>query len=280
MPRRAAAAEIDEARARYAESITRAAWATDPRIERAFATIPREGFLPPPPWTVFPPGGFFKTPTSDPKELYDDVLVVLDARRGVNNGQPSLHAAWLGAVDPRPGETAVHIGAGSGYYTAILAMLVVPLGFVHAYEIDPALAEIAKRNLACLDHVAMHAESALGRPLPEADVVYVNAGLPAPDAAWLHALRPGGRLIFPWQPSGPGGVTLLVTRTPGGFVAKPTLSAGFVACEGAGGDPRSSPPVPADAIERTRSVWLKQERAPDETATAVYDEVWFSSAQV
>jgi len=276
MPRRAAA--VDEARARYAETITRAAWVTDPRVERAFAMIPREGFLPPPPWTVFPPGGFFKRPTSDPRELYDDVLVVLDAKRGVNNGQPSLHAAWIAAVDPRPGETVVHVGAGSGYYTAILAVLVVPGGAVHGYEIDTELAELAARNLACLDHVAVHGESALGQDLPEADVVYVNAGLAAPDASWLQALKPGGRLIFPWQPFGPGGVTLVVRREAGGFAAKPTLSVGFITCEGAA--PSGLKPRPStDAIERTRSVWITADRPPDHTATAIYDDVWFSSVE-
>lgn len=274
MPRRAAG--VDEARARYAEAITRAAWVTDPRIERAFAMIPREGFLPLPPWTVFPPGGFFKRPTSDPKELYDDVLVVLDRKRGVNNGQPSLHAAWIAAVAPGPGETVVHVGAGSGYYTAILGVLVVPGGAVHAYEIDPALAALAARNLACLDHVAVHGETALRQKLPDADVVYVNAGVAAPDAGWLRALRPGGRLIFPWQPSAPGGTTLLVRRVPRGFAAKATLSVGFVACEGAATPERTTRPS-ADAVDRTRSVWLTAERAPDETATAAYDEVWFSA---
>ena len=277
MARRAAA--VDDARARYAESIARAAWVTDPRIERAFALIPREGFLPPPPWTVFPPGGFFKRPTSDPKELYDDVLVVLDARRGVNNGQPSLHAAWIAAVDPRPGETVVHVGAGSGYYTAILGVLVVPGGAVHAYEIDPALAALAARNLACLDHVAVHGDTALGQALPEADVVYVNAGVAAPDPGWLRALKPGGRLIFPWQPSEPGGTTLLVRRVPGGFAAKPTLLVGFIACEGTATAERNRRPS-AEAIDRTRSVWLTADRAPDETATAAYDEVWFSTREL
>lgn len=276
MPRRAAA--IEEARARYAETITRAAWVTDPRIERAFAMIPREGFLPPPPWTVFPPGGFFKRPTSDPKELYDDVLVVLDPRRGVNNGQPSLHAAWIAAVDPRPGETVVHVGAGSGYYTAILGVLVVPGGAVQAYEIDSQLAHLAARNLACLDHVAVLGESAVGHALPEADLVYVNAGVTAPDAGWLRALKPGGRLIFPWQPSGPGGVTLMVRREAGGFAAKPTLSVGFISCEGAALSGRTPRPS-ADAVERTRSVWITADRSPDDTATAIYDDVWFSSVE-
>jgi protein-L-isoaspartate(D-aspartate) O-methyltransferase len=70
--------------------------------------------------------------------------------------------------------------------------------------------------------------------LPEADVIYVNASATAPDAAWLKALKPGGRLIFPWQP-GPerGGVALEVTRLPEGFRADPTMAVGFVPCVGA-----------------------------------------------
>ena len=29
----------------------------NPRVEAAFATVPRELYLPPPPWRIFPPGG-------------------------------------------------------------------------------------------------------------------------------------------------------------------------------------------------------------------------------
>ena len=36
----------------YAGRISRLAGIDNPRIERAFAEIPREDFLPPPPWTV------------------------------------------------------------------------------------------------------------------------------------------------------------------------------------------------------------------------------------
>ena len=275
LPRRAA---LDDLRQRYAELITSAGWVTDPRIERAFATIPREAFLPPPPWRIFPPGGAEKTPASDPAKLYDDVLVVLDAQRGVNNGQPSLHAAWLAAVDPKPGDTAVHIGAGTGYYTAILSLLVLPGGRVHAYEIDERLALLAERHLAPFEHVTLHAGSGLETSLPEADVVYVNAGLAAPDPAWLRALRPGGRLIFPWQPLGPGGVALLVTRDEGGFRARATMQVSFVSCERA--EPPRSRHLDWEAVERTRSVWLTAVRAPDETATAVYDAVWFSADEI
>src|SRR4051812_18288920 len=128
---------LDEQRERYAAQIARLSWITDPRIERAFATIPREAFLPPPPWTVFPPGGWLKHPTSDPADLYDDVLVVLDSSRGVNNGQPSLHAAWLAPGAPPPRGTAGHTGAGSGHHTAVLPPLLPPRGHVHAPQIDP-----------------------------------------------------------------------------------------------------------------------------------------------
>lgn len=54
------------------------------------------------------------------------MLVSLDADKGINNGEPFLHAMWIGKVAPKPGETVTHVGAGTGYYTALLAQLVLP----------------------------------------------------------------------------------------------------------------------------------------------------------
>ena len=45
-------------------------------------------------------------------------------------------------------EHVVHVGAGVGYYTAILAQLVGHLGTVTAIELDPQLAARAAANLA------------------------------------------------------------------------------------------------------------------------------------
>jgi len=80
----------------------------------------------------------------------------------------------------------LHIGAGTGYYTAILAELAAS---VDAYEIEPALAALAAGNLAPWTNVTVHAESAAGRSLPDADAIYVSAGASHPDPFWLGALR-------------------------------------------------------------------------------------------
>jgi protein-L-isoaspartate(D-aspartate) O-methyltransferase len=88
-----------------------------------------------------------------------------------------------------------------GYYTAILAALVAPGGKVIAYEIEAALAEAAARNLAHLAHVEVRAADAVSGGVPEADIIYVNAGVVAPPLGWLEALKPGGRLVFPWRPT-------------------------------------------------------------------------------
>jgi protein-L-isoaspartate(D-aspartate) O-methyltransferase len=271
-------ATLEEHRRRYAAEIMRSTGAENARVEDAFATVPRENFLTPPPWRVFSPGGVIEKDTPDPADLYDDVLVVLDRRKGINNGQPSLHAAWISAVDPRAGETAIHIGIGAGYYTAILAKLVEAGGAVHAYEIDKPLAKLARKHLAVLPQVSVHAVSGVRAELPGADVIYVNAGATAPDVAWLRALKPGGRLIFPWQPMGGGGITLLVRRAEAGFEAVPNMPVGFISCIGAQAPP-SGRCGPHDLME-TQSVWLRPDREPDASATAIYDEVWFSAELV
>jgi protein-L-isoaspartate(D-aspartate) O-methyltransferase len=60
-------------------------------------------------------------PSSDPVVLYQDLLFALQAERQVNNGSPSLHASGLHQLALQQGQTVCHIGAGSGYYTAIIA---------------------------------------------------------------------------------------------------------------------------------------------------------------
>lgn len=187
----------------FADLIARRGDATDPRIREAFARVPREPFAGPGPWFVFASatggngGGYIQTPNDDPAFLYQDTLIALDAARGINIGEPSLHARCLNALALQPGERVLQIGAGAGYYTALLAALVGSAGHVEAYEIDPALASRAQRNLADLPHVTLKMQSGISDGLPFADAIYVNAGITQPESKWLAALRPGGRLLFP-----------------------------------------------------------------------------------
>ena len=124
-------------RAAYARKILATARLDDPALEAAFAAVRREDFLGPGPWQVFRfAKGYEATPDADPARLYCDDLFGIVAARGLNNGQPSLHALLISAATPRSSEHVVQIGAGVGYYTAILAHMVGENGRVTAVEFD------------------------------------------------------------------------------------------------------------------------------------------------
>jgi protein-L-isoaspartate(D-aspartate) O-methyltransferase len=217
----------------FAAEVTRRAGVRDPRIEAAFAAVPREDFVGSPPWRVGS-GAFGSGRVSDPARLYEDVLVGIDARRGINNGQPSLHAQTLDALGVKEGETIVQVGAGAGYYTAILATLVGHKGRVVAYEIEPDIAERAAANLARHPQVEVRARSGVD-DLPAADAIIVNAAATHPLRAWLDALKPGGRLVFPLQAAGSTGAMLIVSRPERGeaWPARLLSRVVFIACAGA-----------------------------------------------
>ena len=226
---------IVERRQAYAAEITRRAGVRDPRIEKAFAAVPREYFAGPPPWRIGSGGLYGSASDDDPISLYEDVLIAIDAGRGINNGQPSLHALCIDALGVKEGETIVHVGAGAGYYTAILAKLVRTSGRVIAYEVETDIAERARANLARYPQVEVRARSGVGDALPEADAIYVNAAATHPVRAWLDALKVGGRLLFPLQAAHSTGDMLLITRPEQGdaWPARFLCGVVFIACEGA-----------------------------------------------
>ncbi|MDN5928417.1 MAG: SAM-dependent methyltransferase [Hyphomicrobiales bacterium] len=279
-------ADLAEIRSAYASEMAAASGSADPRLEQAFAEVPREDFVGPGPWMIMGLTAalagerYVRTLDADPAHLYRNALVALDAEKGINNGEPSLHAAWMGALSPKPGEVVSHIGAGTGYYSAILSRLVMPDGNVHAFEIEPKLARKARRNLLPYPGVTAVTGDAVTLPLPASDIIYVNAGVVAPPAGWLRALKPGGRLIFPWRPSEEVALSVLVTRRKAGYALEPLMPSWFIPCIGAGhAGAKAKLPNPAEA-RRTRSIWLAAERQPDETATAIIGDVWFSSEPV
>ncbi len=228
-------------RAFFADFITASAGVlkTDGRLAAAFVSTPREQFLGPGPWKIFVGGGYVETPSDDPAFLYQDVIVAIAPERRINNGQPVLHAICLASLDVKLGEVVTHVGAGSGYYSAVLANLVGPNGSLTALEVEPDLAAMAKSNLSSFSNVTVHHRSDSEGLLPECDAIYVNAGATAPLDVWLDALRVNGRLLFPLTPDGSGGspgagAMLLVTRTSiDRFDARFVCAAMFIPCVGA-----------------------------------------------
>ncbi len=83
----------------------------------------------------------------DPALIYQDVGMGLAIERGIPTGLPSLHARCMAACELKLGEKVIQVGAGSGYFSAVLAELVGEGGSVIAFEIDSALAKAAGQNL-------------------------------------------------------------------------------------------------------------------------------------
>jgi protein-L-isoaspartate(D-aspartate) O-methyltransferase len=153
--------ELAIVRRAYARQMLAILGVDNPAIEAAYAAVRREAFLGPPPWTASSRYGAHRLAGADPVVLYQDLVIALDPARGVNNGSPSLHAKLLEALGPKPGEHIVHVGAGAGYYSAILAELVGPTGGVTAVEFDAALAERAKTLLSGRSNVrVVHGDGA------------------------------------------------------------------------------------------------------------------------
>lgn len=233
--------EMAVVRRAYAKQVLAAAGVTDAALERAFAETERERFLGPGPWQVQRWGrGYVPTPSDDPVTLYTDDLIAIDPARGLNNGQPSFLASLMHRAGVAPGDHVVHIGTGTGYYTAILRHLAGSGGRVTGIEVD---ADLAARTRANLPGATVVAGDGGRTDFDPADVVFVNAGAVRPADLWLDRLEDGGRLVLPLttargfgQPdaaiTGLHGAVFLVTRRGSGFTARRISATRIFPCAG------------------------------------------------
>jgi protein-L-isoaspartate(D-aspartate) O-methyltransferase len=239
---------LDEVRRWFAEDLRVTCHLGDARVVDAFAAVPRERFVGPGPWRLRHfIDGYWTTPDADPRRLYHNVLVALDETRGLNVGEPGLWARHFDRLGIAAGSRVLQIGAGSGYFTAILAELAGPAGRVDGIEIDPALAAAAQRNLEAWPTTHIHAADASHPMEGRWDVVVAFAGATTPLGWWLNVLAEGGRLLLPmtanWQR---GGFMLRLDRKSGGFSARSVGWVSFYPCAGARNE--------ADAAALTRAL--------------------------
>jgi protein-L-isoaspartate(D-aspartate) O-methyltransferase len=226
--------QVEAARRFYAEELRFLAQISSRALVAAFATVPRERFVGQGPWRIVGQRGSWTTDDADPRHVYHNALIALDEPKGINNGQPSLWAQFFDQLGVQAGDSVLHLGCGTGYYTAILAELCGPQGKITAIEIDAELAERARVALEPWPQVAViKADGAVG-PFEPADVVVASAGATHPQLSWLAAVKPGGRLLFPMTSTGGTGAMVLLSRsTANSFAAQLVFGVQFIGFSGA-----------------------------------------------
>jgi len=145
------------------------------------------------------------------------LLAFADLELPIGGGQTMLHpkmeARILQEVGIRNTDVVLEVGAGSGYMAALLASRGE---FVHTVDIDPALADLARRNLrqARVVNVTVDtgdASEGWSSASPY-DVIVISGSLPRLPATFLQQLRLGGRL-FAFIGETPVMHAQLITRT-------------------------------------------------------------------
>lgn len=170
------------------------AWGVlDERILDVFRAVPREAFV----------------PENWAGVAYADAAIPLGD--GKSLPPPKIQGRILQALDPRPGESILEIGTGTGYLTACLARLG---GHVTSVEIHGDLSEAARVNLerAGVRNVRLVVDDAFAMDFSRRyDVIAVNGSLPLPDDRFEKLLAVGGRM-FVLTGSAPVMQASLVTR--------------------------------------------------------------------
>ena len=147
--------DINKIRKKYTEEIAEKIVNMSSRLQTAFTKVQKEKFLGPGPWKIFdiPSFRYYQTEDDNPEHIYHDVLIAIDEKKHLNNGQPSGLALWINSLNIEKNEKVLHIGCGLGYYTAIMAEMVGYKGEVTGLEIDRSLAHRAEINLKTYSNV-------------------------------------------------------------------------------------------------------------------------------
>jgi protein-L-isoaspartate(D-aspartate) O-methyltransferase len=152
----------------------------DLAVLRAIGTVPRHLFV----------------PESVRHRAYEDVALPIGGGQTIS--QPWVQARYLELAALSGRERVLEVGAGSGYQTALLALLA---DAVFAVERIPALAQGARAALEAAgirNVTVLVGDGTLGwRPFAPYDAILVAAASPEIPAPLVEQLSPGGRLVIP-----------------------------------------------------------------------------------
>jgi protein-L-isoaspartate(D-aspartate) O-methyltransferase len=192
----------------------RARGIADPRVLEVMGRIPREVFVSGP-------------DRQRADQVYRDSA--LPAGRGQTLSQPYMVARMTEALLVNGGDRILEIGTGTGYQTAVLALLAES---VWSVERDPVLADEARERLdglGLLDRVQLRVgDGSLGWPEGAPfDGILVTAGAPDVPEALEAQLADGGRLVIPVG-SRESQLLLRITRRGEEFETESLLECRFV----------------------------------------------------
>ncbi len=152
----------------------------DLELLQLFDRVPRHLFLPEGVWP----------------RAYEDAPIPIGF--GQTASQPSLQAYYMTLLEPGPDDTVLEIGTGSGFLTALLALVA---DRVYSVERVRELSRRARKALDALElrNVAlMVGDGTIGwRKYAPFDVVVVSAASPRVPPALVDQLGEGGRMLIP-----------------------------------------------------------------------------------
>lgn len=157
---------------------------------------------------------------------------------GQTISQPYIVALMTDLIDPRPDQTVLEIGTGSGYQAAVLAELVAQ---VYSIEIIAPLAEEAAARLKALGYPNLQTRVGDGyygwEEAGPFDAILVTAAASHVPPPLIRQLKPGGRLVIPVGTHFMAQYLLLVEKTADGQVSsRQILPVSFVPLTGGGKD--------------------------------------------
>ena len=151
-------------------------------------------------------------PASVGHRAYDDAALPIGGGQTIS--QPWVQARYLELLELTGRERVLEVGVGSGYQTALLALL---CDGVFGVERIPGLAQTAREALesAGIRNVTvLVGDGTLGwRPFAPYDAILVAAASPEIPAPLAEQLAPGGRMVIPLGDR--AGQTLTLVRREG-----------------------------------------------------------------
>ncbi|MFF7983475.1 methyltransferase domain-containing protein [Streptomyces sp. NPDC007901] len=202
----AAAARAELVREIDAEGV----WAGEPVWREAFAAVPRHLFVPY--YYVAGERGYERrwgeSPDRGARErwlrgAYEDVPLATRLRDGEllsSSSQPSLMARMLVELRVAEGDRVLEVGAGTGYNAALLAHRLGDDGLVTTVDLDPEIAESARRHLAAAGYRPTVVTGDGARGVPERapfDRIIATCALPGVPRAWVDQCAEGARILAP-----------------------------------------------------------------------------------